>query len=103
MGKKHPYYGKCMSTNFPGSLPPPSPYTMGFVGFFCAMRNWRGNPCISHMMKYTTVQCKSMGKNAQTLEIVWETISQAFPIRWVLLPFPVLWEINGETHAFPIC
>ena len=28
MGKKHPYYGKSMSTNFPGS-----PHTMGFVGF----------------------------------------------------------------------
>ena len=26
MGKKHPYYGKSMSTNFPGS-----PHTMGFV------------------------------------------------------------------------
>ena len=29
MGKKHPYYGKSMSTNFPAF-----PHTMGFVGFF---------------------------------------------------------------------
>ena len=28
MGKKHPYYGKSMSINFPGS-----PLTMGFVGY----------------------------------------------------------------------
>ena len=68
MGKKHPYYGKIMSTNFLGS-----PYTMGFVGFsrksiFQAfpirqvyglasishvLGNWQENPCISHMMKYT--------------------------------------------------
>ena len=27
--KKHPYHGKSMSTNFPGS-----PHTMGFVGYF---------------------------------------------------------------------
>ena len=33
-----------MSANFPGS-----PHTMGFVH----MRNTWGNPCISHMMKYT--------------------------------------------------
>ena len=29
MVKKFPYYGKSMSTNFPGS-----PHTMGFVGYF---------------------------------------------------------------------
>ena len=28
MEKKHPYYGKGMGTNFPGS-----PHTMGFVGY----------------------------------------------------------------------
>ena len=27
--------------------------------------------------------------------------SQVLPIQWVLLHFPVLWEINGKTHAFP--
>ena len=29
MGKKHPYYRKSMSINFPGS-----PHAMGFVGYF---------------------------------------------------------------------
>ena len=33
-GKKHPYYGKSMSTNFPGS-----PHAMGFVAFTCTMKN----------------------------------------------------------------
>ena len=61
MGKKHLYYGKNMSTNFPDS-----PHTMGFVGY------------------------------------VQEPISQTFPIRWVWLSFPMLWEIYEKTHAFPI-
>ena len=33
---------------------------------------------------------------------VWLPISQVLPIRWVLLHFSVLWEIDRETHAFPI-
>ena len=59
MGKKHPYYGKSMSTNFPGS-----PHAKGFVGYFR------------------------------------EPISQTFPIPWLWLSFPRLWEMNGKTHAF---
>ena len=57
-GKKHPYYEKSMSTNFPGP-----PHTMDFIGFFCAIRNRWENPCISHVMKYTT-GWKSNGKKA---------------------------------------
>ena len=34
---------------------------------------------------------------------VWVSISQTFPISWVLLHFGILWEIYGETHAFPMC
>ena len=33
---------------------------------------------------------------------VWVSVSQTLSIPWVLLHFPVLWEIYGETHAFPI-
>ena len=29
-------------------------------------------------------------------------ISQVLPIQWVFLHFPVLWEIDGNTHALPI-
>ena len=42
---KYPYYGKFMSTNFPGS-----PYTMCFVAFCRTMENWCENPCIFHMV-----------------------------------------------------
>ena len=60
-GKKHPYCGKSMSTNFPGFS-----HRMGFLGFYR------------------------------------ERIFQTFPIRWVWLSFPMLWEINEKTHAFPM-
>ena len=60
-GKKHPYYGKGMSANFPGS-----PHTMGFVEYYR------------------------------------EPISQAFPIRWVWLSLPMLWEIDEKILAFPL-
>ena len=61
MGKKHPYYGKSMSTNFPVF-----PHVIGFVGYFP------------------------------------EPISQTFSIPCFWLSFPMLWEINEKTHAFPI-
>ena len=33
---------------------------------------------------------------------VWVTIFQVSPIRWVWLSFPMLWEIDEKTNAFPI-
>ena len=150
MGKKHPYYGDCMRTNFPGFS-----HLMSFAAFSHVMGNWWENLCFSHMMKYTigwksngkktpmlwekyehqfpsfslcngfccifTYYGKLMGKpmhlpydevyhrmgvgwenSTHTMEKVWGPISQVLPIQWALLHFPVLWEINGETHAFPI-
>ena len=47
MGKKYPYYGKSMITNFPGF-----PHTMGFVAFSRTMVNWWENSCISHIMRF---------------------------------------------------
>ena len=41
-------------------------------------------------------------KSTHTMGKVWVSVSQTFPIPWVLLHFPVLGEIYGETHAFPI-
>ena len=73
-------------------------HTMGFVAFSRAVGNLWGNPYISHMLKYTIEWKKSthiMGK-------VWLSISQSFPIPWVLLHFPVLWKVYGETRAVPI-
>ena len=137
-GKKYPYFGESMVTNFPGSLNP-----MDFAAFSNAMGNWWGNPCISHMMRYTTgwesngkkhpYYGKSMGtnfpgfahlmvfaefshtienwlenpyispcneeyhkmgfgweKSTHTMRKVWVPISQVLPIRWVLLYFFVL-------------
>ena len=150
MGKKYPYYGKSMITNFPGF-----PHTIGFVALSRTMGNWWENPCISHMMKYTIgweldgkkvpilrekydyqflrfspyvgfwcifrYNGKLMGKpmhfpydevyhrmgirwekSTHTMEKVWLSISQVLPIWCVLLHFPVLWEVHGKTHAFPI-
>ena len=150
MGKKHSYYGKSMSISFPDF-----PHTMGFVAFYHTVGNLWGNPCISHMLNYTTgwdldgkkapilwekygyqfprlstyhgfccifLYCgKFMGKpihftyaevyhrmgiewekSTHTIGKVWVSVSQTFPIPWVLLHFPVLWEICGETHAFPL-
>ena len=45
MGKKHPCYGKSMSTNFPDFA-----HTVGFVAFSHTAGNLWGNPCISHLM-----------------------------------------------------
>ena len=61
MGKKHPYYGKSMSSNFPGPL-----HTIGFVAFFHTMGNSGENPCTSHMMKYT-IGWESDGKKVPIL------------------------------------
>ena len=70
MGKNHPYYGKSVSTNFPGS-----PHTKGFVAFSHTTRNWWGNSCIFHMLKYT-IGWESDGKKAP---ILWEKYEYQFP------------------------
>ena len=41
-------------------------------------------------------------KIIHTMGKVWLSISQTFPIPRVLLHFPKLWEIYGETHALSI-
>ena len=144
MGEKHLYCGKSMGINFPDF-----PHTMVFFAFSHTVGNLWGNPCISHMMKYTIgwesdgkyapilwgkyeyqfsrlspyhgfccifPYCeKFMGKpihfpyaevyhrmgigwekSTHTMGKVWLSISQTFPIPWVLLHFLVLWEIYGE-------
>ena len=42
-------------------------------------------------------------KSTHTMGKVWVSVSQTFHIPWVLLHFPALWGIYGETHVFPIC
>ena len=69
MEKIPPEYGKSMSTNFPASS-----HATSFVAFSRTMRNWWGNPCISHMMKYT-IGWESNGKKAL---ILWEKYEYQF-------------------------
>ena len=149
-GKNHPYYRKSMGTNFPGLA-----HLMVFAEFSHAIGNWLENSYISHVMK-STIGWESNGKKApilwekyeyqfprsssyngfccifpyygklmgkpmhfpydevyhrmgirwekstHTMGKVWLPISQVFPIRWVLLHFPMLLEIDGKTHAIPI-
>ena len=103
-----------MGTNFLGS-----PNSMDVTTFSHATGNWWGNPCISHILKYT-IECESNGKkhpyygksmntnfpgSPHTVGFVGyfrDSISQSFPIRWVRLSFPMLWEITDKTHAFPL-
>ena len=58
-----------MSTNFPVSS-----HTVSFVAFSRTMRNWWGNPCISHIMKYT-IGWESDGKKAP---ILWKKYEYQF-------------------------
>ena len=71
MGKNQPYYGKSMSTNFPGLS-----YTMGFLAFPRTMENLWGNPCISHMMKYTIGLESNGKKSTHNIGKVYVSISQ---------------------------
>ena len=75
----------------------------GFWCIFPCCGKFMGKPIhfpyaeVSHRMGIGWEKCThAMGK-------VWLSIFQTFPIPWILLHFPVLWEIYGETYAFPIC
>ena len=62
-GKKLPYYGKSMRTNFLGFA-----HLMVFAEFSHAIGNWLENPYISHVMK-SIIGWESNGKKAP---ILWE-------------------------------
>ena len=96
MFKNHPYYGKSMSTNFPGS-----PHTKGFVAFSRTMRNWWGNPCISQMTKYA-IRWESSEKKAPKL---WEKYEYQFlrhsPYHGFCCIFPYCGKFMGKPMHFP--
>ena len=79
MGKKHPYYGKSMSINFPDF-----PYTMGFVAFSRTVRNLWGNPCIFHMLKYT---------------IGWELDGKKAPTPWEKYGYRMVIDFSDFPHT----
>ena len=59
----------------------------------------------THVFSYDEVYHRMgilWGKITHTMRKVWVPISQVNPIRWILLHFPVLWEIDGKTHVFLI-
>ena len=85
MGEKHPYYGKNMSISFPDF-----PHTMGFVAFSHIVGNLWGNPCISHMLKYT-IRWESNGKKAPILLEKYEC------------QFPRLSPYHAFCCIFPYC
>ena len=109
--KKHPYYGKSMSTNFPGS-----PHMMGFAGFsrksifqaFPIQWVFLLFPIPLEIDKKTHAfpiwwnmrqDGNLMEKNTYFMEKVWEPISQTFQIQWVSLYYG---EFDEKTHSFPM-
>ena len=71
------------------------------VAFSRIMGNRWQNPCISHMMKYTIGWVLNGEKSTHTMGKLWLPISQVLPIRWALLLFSMLWQIDGKSQAFP--
>ena len=92
-GKKYLYFGESMGTNFQGSL-----NSMDFAVFFHCYGKLIGKPkhfsCIEEYYRKGIW----LEKRTHTIWKVWVPISQAF--RWILLHFPVLSKVNGETRAF---
>ena len=82
---------KKMDINFPGS-----PSLMDFAAFSHVMGNWRGNPCISHIIKYT-MGCESNGKKAPML---WEKYEYKFLSSPHTMDF-VRFSPNPNSQAFP--
>ena len=93
MGEKHPYYGKSMSTNFPGSA-----HAMGFVILSRAMGYLWENSNIFRMIKYIK-EWNLMERRTYTMGKLWELIFQILPVRWILLHFPMLWKIYEKTQV----
>ena len=113
MGEKHPYYGKGMSTNFPGSA-----HAMGFVILSRTMGYLWENSCISRMMKYITgwesngkkdlYYGKTMGTNfpdsPRTVDFV--AFSHAMENLWKnpstshVKKCTKRWKSNGKKHPY---
>ena len=77
-----------------------SPY-QGFYCIFPYCGKFMGKPM--HFPYAEVYHRMGIGweKSTHTLGKVWVSVSQTFPIPWVLLHFPVLWEIYGECWSIP--
>ena len=67
--RKVPICWKKMGTNLPGS-----PNSMDFAAFSDAIRNWWGNPCISHTIKFTA----GYQSNGEKAPMLWEKCEYQF-------------------------
>ena len=65
------------------------------------LRNWRGNPCITHMMKYTT-GWESNGKKQSYYGKSVGTYFPGFLHSSGFAIFSMIWENDEKTLAFPI-
>ena len=74
--------------------------SMDFVEFSCTMENWWGNPCISHMMKYT-IRLVSNGKKHPYYGKSMSTNFSGSPYTMGFVVFSVVWEIDGKPMHFP--
>ena len=96
-GKKAPILWEKYGYRFPRLSP--------YHGFCCIILYCRKSTGKPMHFPYAEVYHRigiGWEKSTHTMGKVWLSISQTFPIPWVLLHFPVLWEIYGENHAFPI-
>ena len=96
MGKKHPYYGKSMGTDFPGFA-----HLMFFAESFHTTGNLLEKPYISHVMK-STIGWESNEKKAP---ILWEKYEYQFPrsspydgFCWIFLCYG---KFMGKPMHFP--
>ena len=89
------------------------PRLFQFDGFYCNFSCYgklTGKPMDMNVMeKKHPYSAKNMSTNFPgfphrmgLVRFSQKPISQAFPIWWVFLPFPMLWENDEKTHAFPI-
>ena len=94
MGKRHSYYGKSMSIDFPDF-----PHTMGFVAFSRNVENnlW-GYPYISHMLKYNI----GWELDVQKALMLWEEYGYGFPRLSPYHGFCCIFPYRGKFMGKPI-
>ena len=69
-----------------------SSHLMGFPAISYALGNWRGDPCISHMMKYMT----GWESNGKSHSFYGKGLGSNFPGIPHLMGFTMLWKIWWE-------
>ena len=85
-----------------------STHTMGKVwkpisiAFSCATGKFMGKPMRFPCDEVYHKMGIALERSTHIMGKVRVPISQVLPIRWILLHFPILWIIDGKTHAFPI-